>query len=636
MAATFAEKALARAAGLDTAHAGQILNITPHRVLSHDNTAAIRRIFAQISARVRTPDRLAITLDHAVPAPSTLHARNHAEIRAFVQEQHIPHFFEAGRGICHQVLSEQALVLPGQVVLGADSHTTHLGWLGAFGAGVGRSEVAALWATDQLWLRVPATIRIELVGALPPGVTSKDLALWILQHLGQDGGTYHAIEFAGEGLSTLSIDSRMVLPNMMAEAGVKNAYLPPDETLFQWLAPRLAARTGQSQEESLHTLREQALYPDPDASYLAQYRIDLTTLEPLVALPHNPAHTAPLSDVTNVPVHQAFLGTCTNGRLEDLAAAAEVLRLPDGGVRKIAPGTRFLVIPASRQVLQAALKQGYIETLVAAGAMIGTPGCGPCMGNHFGIPAPGENVISTANRNYQGRMGTPESDIYLASPAVVAASAVTGRITSPAELLASSPPPHPSASAWQELATASPQPQASLSPSSPATTSTQIQQGRVWKYGDHVNTDLIFPGKYTYTLREPAEWAAHALEDLDPNFAAAVQPGDIIVAGRNWGCGSSREQAVGCLQAAGVRIIIAESFARIYYRNAVNNGILPIVCPEAARLIQNGETIRVDLAQARIDCQAGSFTFTPLSPALQAILTAGGLIPLVKKEIKEM
>lgn len=636
MAATFAEKALARAAGLDTARAGQILNITPHRVLSHDNTAAIRRIFAQISTRVRTPDRLAITLDHAVPPPSTLHARNHAEIRAFVQEQHIPHFFEAGRGICHQVLSEQALVLPGQVVLGADSHTTHLGWLGAFGAGVGRSEVAALWATDQLWLQIPATIRIELVGALPAGVTSKDLALWILQHLGQDGGTYHAIEFAGEGLSTLSLDSRMVLPNMMAEAGVKNAYLPPDETLFQWLAPRLGARTGQSQEESLHALREQALYPDPDAFYLAQYRIDLTTLEPLVALPHNPAHTAPLSRVTNVPVHQAFLGTCTNGRLEDLAAAVEVLRLPDGSVRKIAPGTRFLVIPASRQVLQAALKQGYIETLVAAGAMIGTPGCGPCMGNHFGIPASDENVISTANRNYQGRMGTPESNIYLASPAVVAASAVTGRITAPAELLASSPPVQPSASAWQELATASPLPQASLSPSPPAATFVQIQQGRVWKYGDHVNTDLIFPGKYTYTLREPAEWAAHALEDLDPNFAAAVQPGDIIVAGRNWGCGSSREQAVGCLQAVGVRIIIAESFARIYYRNAVNNGILPIVCPEAARTIQHGETIRVDVAQARIHCQAGSFTFTPLSPALQAILTAGGLIPLVKKAVKEM
>lgn len=634
MAATFAEKALARAAGLNTARAGQILDITPQRVLSHDNTAAIRRIFSQISPRVRTPERLAITLDHAVPAPSTLHARNHAEIRTFVQEQHLPHFFDAGRGICHQVLSEEALVLPGQVVLGADSHTTHLGWLGAFAAGVGRSEVAALWATDRLWLRVPTTLRIELLGTLPPGVTSKDLALWILQHLGQDGGAYHALEFAGEGLSTLSIDSRMVLPNMMAEAGVKNAYLPPDETVFQWLAPRLAARTGQSREESLRTLREQALYPDHDASYFAQYRIDLTALEPLVALPHNPAHTAPLSAVANVPVQQAFLGTCTNGRLEDLAAAAAVLRLPDGRVRQIAAGTRFLVIPASQQVLQAALKQGYIQTLVEAGAMIGTPGCGPCMGNHFGIPAPGENVISTANRNYRGRMGTPESNIYLASPAVVAASAVSGRITAPAALLASSPPRRPHDPAWQELPTTPTL--SSAPPSSPrATAPTPIQQGRVWKYGDHVNTDLIFPGKYTYTLREASEWAAHALEDLDPDFAPAVQPGDIIVAGRNWGCGSSREQAVGCLQAAGVRIIIAESFARIYYRNAVNNGILPIICPEAARHIRNGETIRVDLAQARIHTQAGSFAFAPLAPTLQAILAAGGLIPLLQKKTRK-
>ncbi len=230
MGKTFVEKALARAAGLPSAVAGQIVDVTPDVVLSHDNSAAIARIFRDLGVdRVKYPERLAITLDHAVPAPTTLHAANHAEVRRFVAEQGIAHFFEAGRGICHQVLSEEALVLPGQTILGADSHTTHFGWLGAFGAGVGRSEVAALWATGKLWLRVPETIYVELTGELPPWVTAKDLSLWVLKLLGEEAGIYKAIEFGGPGLASLSIESRMVIPNMMAEGGAKSAYLPPDE-----------------------------------------------------------------------------------------------------------------------------------------------------------------------------------------------------------------------------------------------------------------------------------------------------------------------------------------------------------------------------------------------------------------------
>lgn len=232
---TFAEKALARAAGLNSAVAGQIVDATPDVALSHDNTAAIARIFRSLGVeRVKHPQRLAITLDHAVPAPTTLHATNHAEVRRFVAEQGIQHFFEAGRGICHQVLSEEALVLPGQLILGADSHTTHFGWLGAFGAGVGRSEMAAIWATGQLWLRVPETIRIDLTGELPSGVTAKDLSLTVLQLLGEEAGIYRAIEFGGPGLASLSLESRMVLPNMMAESGA---------TLLGWCG---RATTGSS------------------------------------------------------------------------------------------------------------------------------------------------------------------------------------------------------------------------------------------------------------------------------------------------------------------------------------------------------------------------------------------------------
>jgi len=427
---TFAQKAIARAAGLPDVAVGQIVDVRPDLILSHDNTAAIAAMFYRLGLkRVRDPDRLAITLDHAVPPPTPRHAQNHAEIRRFVAEQGIRNFFEAGRGICHQVLSEEALVLPGQMILGADSHTTHFGWMGAFGAGVGRSEVLALWATGEIWLRVPESIRIVLTGRLPPGVTAKDLCLRIFRDLGADGGLYRSVEFAGEGVRHLSIESRMVIANFMAEFGVKNAYLPPDDRVFDWLAPRRARRTGEPIEAVRERIAAGALYPDPDAPYEAEYVYRLEDLEPMVACPHAVDHVRPLREVAGTRIDMAFIGTCTNGRLEDIAAAAEILR-----GRRIAPGVRLLVIPASREVLEEALRRGFIQTLVEAGAMIGIPGCGPCMGNHMGIPAPGEVVISSGSRNFRGRMGTPEAEIYLASPAVVAASALRGVITDPREI----------------------------------------------------------------------------------------------------------------------------------------------------------------------------------------------------------
>ncbi len=414
---TFAEKALARAAGVASARAGDILDVRPDLIFSHDNSAAIRRIFLEIGAEnIARPDRMAITLDHAVPAPTTKHAQNHAEIREWVKAQQIAHFFEVGRGICHQVISEEALILPGETILGADSHSTHFGWLGAFGAGVGRTEMAALWATGELWMRVPDSMRITLSGKLAKGVTAKDIALRILGNYGVDGGIYYSIEFAGDALQHLSLDERAVLPNMMAEFGAKNAYLPPDEPIFAYL-------------EAKRTRDYTPLYPDSDAVYAEDYALDVRQLEPQIALPHQPDNVVNVSEVVGEPIQQAFIGTCTNGRLEDLQAAAEILR-----GQKVQ--CRLVVIPASSQVLLAATRAGYIETLVEAGAAIGTPGCGPCMGNHMGIPAPNEVTLSSANRNFKGRMGTPEAPVYLASPYVVAASAIQGKIADPREILA--------------------------------------------------------------------------------------------------------------------------------------------------------------------------------------------------------
>ena len=435
MGKTFAEKALARASGNREVVAGQIVDAQPDVILSHDNTAAIWKIFKSLGVeRVKNPERLAITLDHAVPAPTTQHAQNHAEVRRFVAEMGVRNFFEVGRGICHQVLSEEAVVLPGQLILGADSHTTHYGWMGAFGAGIGRSEVAALWATGELWMRVPESIKIEVTGELPPGVTSKDLCLRIIGDLGADGGLYTSVEFHGDAISNMSLESRMVIPNMMAEFGVKNSYLAADRSVVEWLANRRARRLERDGEEfDLSNLQSEiernALTPDLDASYAASYHYDAARLEPFVACPHTVDNVKPLSQVKGTRVQQAFLGTCTNGRLEDLAAAAEILR-----GKQIARGTRMIVIPASSEVLRDALARGYIQIFLDAGAVLGTPGCGPCMGNHMGIPAPGEVTISSANRNFRGRMGTRDAEIYLASPAVVAASAIKGEIADPKEI----------------------------------------------------------------------------------------------------------------------------------------------------------------------------------------------------------
>ena len=417
MPQTFAEKVLARKAGLKKTVPGQIVEITPDVALSHDNTAPIYGIFQRMGGqRVFDPEMHAIFIDHAAPAPTTKHAENHRIIREFVADQGIEHFFDVGRGICHQVLVEEGLALPGEVVLGSDSHTPHAGVMGAFGAGIGRSEMASIWATGQLWLRVPESMKIVVNGKLNPGVTSKDLALKVIGDLGADGGLYMSVEWHGEAIQAMSLSQRATLPNMMAEMGVKNSYLPPDGKVLAYLEGR-ARRPFEVVE------------PDPDAKYAQSHAYDAAEVEPMIACPHTVDHVKPLSEVAGTHVDQAFLGTCTNGRLEDLAAAADVL-----AGKKIADGTRMLVIPASSQVYMEALKAGYIETFLNAGAVIESPGCGPCMGNHMGVPAVGEVSISTANRNFRGRMGTKESEVYLASPAVVAASAVVGEITHPKDI----------------------------------------------------------------------------------------------------------------------------------------------------------------------------------------------------------
>jgi 3-isopropylmalate/(R)-2-methylmalate dehydratase large subunit len=417
MPQTFAEKILARKAGLDRTVAGQIVEVAPDVMLSHDNAAPIYGLFQKMGGqRIFAPDRVAVILDHATPAPSTQHAENHRIIREFVKEQGIVNFYDVGRGICHQILVESGLALPGELVVGSDSHTPHAGVMGAFAAGIGRTEMASVWAIGDLWLRVPESLKITVTGQLREGVTSKDLALAVIGDLKADAAIYMSVEWHGEAIEALPLSQRATLTNIMAEMGAKNSYIPPDKKVFDFLKDR-ARRNFEP------------VYPDPDAEYTREVTYQAEDIEAMVACPHTVDNVKPLSEVRGTHIDQAFLGTCTNGRLDDLAAAAAVL---EG--RQIADGRRMIIIPASQAVYLAALQAGYMETFLKAGAVVESPGCGPCMGNHLGVPAVGEVSISTANRNFRGRMGTKESEIYLASPAVVAASAVAGVIESPDNL----------------------------------------------------------------------------------------------------------------------------------------------------------------------------------------------------------
>ena len=414
MGQTFAEKVLARKAGLTSVVPGQIVIVSPDRLLTHDNTAAISKLFRRIGVeRIADPAMSVIVLDHVTPPANEAYATNHQVIRNFVKEQGIAAFFDVGEGICHQVMPEKGHVWPGAVIVGSDSHTPTHGAFGAFATGIGRTEAAAVLATGSIWLRVPDSIRVDITGRLPDRVTAKDVILHVIGHVGSGGASYCSVEFHGDTMQDMSIAGRMVLTNMAAEMGAKNAVVEADAKTHRWLLGRVSG--GYTPEQA-----------DPDASYLASYGFDISDLSPQVAIPHAVDNVAPVTDVEGIRIEQGVIGTCTNGRLEDLAAAAKILR-----GKRIAQAVRLLILPASREVLLAAMKEGIIQDLIAAGATLLNPGCGPCLGAHQGCMAPGEITISTANRNFRGRMGSTAAEIYLASPATVAASALAGAIADP-------------------------------------------------------------------------------------------------------------------------------------------------------------------------------------------------------------
>lgn len=418
MGKTFAQKIIALKAGKVSVKPTEIVDVSPDVVMSHDNTGDIASIFESIGVkRVLQPSKIIIPLDHCVPAATESYAFNHKQIREFVSKQQIQHFYDINTGICHQVLPEKGHVLPGTLILGSDSHTTTYGAFGAFATGVGRSEMAAIWATGKLWLMVPRTFKINVNGKFSEGVYAKDLILHIIGDLGADGALYRAVEFCSQAIRDMSIEGRMTLCNMSVEMGAKIGYVEVDEKTIQWLAPRT--------NEKYDVIKS-----DPDADFERIIDYDVADLEPKIACPHAVDNVRLVREVAGLNIDQAFIGTCTNGKLEDLSIAASILK-----GKRIARKVRLLILPASREIYINAVRLGIIEELANAGAVILNPGCGPCIGAHQGALAPGEICLSTANRNFKGRMGCNEAEIYLASPATVAASALEGKIADPRRYL---------------------------------------------------------------------------------------------------------------------------------------------------------------------------------------------------------
>jgi 3-isopropylmalate/(R)-2-methylmalate dehydratase large subunit len=585
---TFAEK-------IFNATSGDIVFARPDLVLTHDNTSSIFKTFLKMGGgKVADPDQLLVVLDHNAPPPDSKLADQYQEIRKIVDSQAITKFYDVGNGICHQIMSHHAK--PGMLIVGSDSHTSTAGAFNAFAAGIDRTESAGIWKRGETWFRVPESVKINLTGHLPVNVSSKDLSLWIIGMIGSDGANYMSVEYCGEGVESLNISDRMTIANLASEMGAKNAVFPADSVL-----------------SSFYGKYVEGIRADNDAIYSKTYEIDLTELFPVVAIPHNVDKIKSVYEVEGTPVDEGLIGTCTNGRIEDLRVASAVLK-----GKHIKKGFQLNVVPASRIILLQAIREGLLETLIEAGANILPPSCGPCLGTGLGIPASGHTVISTANRNFLGRMGNRNSSIYLASPEVVAISALNGVITHPGNKRKGEKYPF----AIKENRVS------------------EIKEGdkrrynKVWNYSDadNLNTDQMFAGKHTYKIlsSDPAAIIPFLLEDFDPAFSKNVSEGDIIIAGDNFGCGSSREHPAVGLAYAGIKAVIVKSVNRIFYRSCINQGLPVVVHREAVEAYKPGDNIDIHLDRGEINIGEKTFNFTPLPDMLREILDKKGLINFMK------
>ncbi|MGH8092976.1 MAG: homoaconitase [Chthoniobacterales bacterium] len=655
MALTLVEKIAARHAdGLvagTVVRAGDFVSIRPRHVMTHDNTGAVMPKFRQIGATaISDPGQPVFAIDHDIQNTTPKNLEKYARIEAFAREQGVD-YYPPGTGISHQVMVEQGYVVPGALVVASDSHSNLYGAVAALGTPVVRTDAASIWATGVTWWQVPKVGKVVLKGKLSPGVKGKDVIIALCGLFNKDEVLNHAVEFTGDGVAAFSMDARMTIANMTTEWGALAGVFPFDETTVKYLRSRVPAfsnpgrpgtrgaksRSGYSNAEIDAWWDDRAnLSADADANYAIELELDLATVVPHVSGPNEVKTMVSLPEMQrkHVPIQKAYLLSCVNARFEDLHDAAEVVR---SGGKRVADGVEFYLAAASAEVQAKAESVGDWQTLVDAGAIALPPGCGTCIGLGRGLVQKGEIAISATNRNFKGRMGDPDAQVYLGSPAVVAASALAGFICAPRD--------------FAEQAAGTAVRRAQSEP--PADVSVEIVdgfppsvRGRVLFIDkDNLNTDGIYAGKHTYRDdMTPEQMAEVTFENYDPNFNTLYQKGDVVVGGLNFGTGSSREQAATALKFKGIPCVIAASFSETYKRNAFNNGFVVFECPELvehlrATLKDRKPTtiagdITIDYGKSVLTIDGKSFSFPPLSPAAQELIVAGGAENLVAARLK--
>ncbi|KAJ3189237.1 mitochondrial Homoaconitase [Gaertneriomyces sp. JEL0708] len=634
--------------------------------MTHDNTAAVMSKFKSIgAASFFQPKQPVFTLDHDVQNRSEKNLAKYKSIEEFARNHNVD-FYPAGRGIGHQILIEEGYAFPYTMTVASDSHSNMYGGIGALGTPIVRTDAAAIWATGRTWWQIPPVAKVEMLNALPEGVTGKDVIVALCGLFNKDEVLNTAIEFTGDsGVSSLSVDERLSIANMTTEWGALAGVFPVDAVTIDWLKARAAhlALTRRDPHPRINTERIANLANNPvradvDAYYAKHLIIDLSTVSPHVSGPNSVKVATPLLELEakNIKIHKAYLVSCVNSRASDLRAAARILR-----GRKVAEGVEFYVAAASTDVQREVEESGDWAELLRAGARALPAGCGPCIGLGAGLLKDGEVGISATNRNYKGRMGSPQAQAYLSSPAVVAASAVAGKLCGPASL----PPLHDTLSiAWPSsaIATAPKISYRELSPSDSSSsrmTTADVVTGfpatlrgeLLFCDADNLNTDGIYPGKYTYVDDIPPEKMAEVvMENYDQNFASIVQKNDVLVTGFNFGTGSSREQAATALIHAGIRVVLAGSFSETFKRNAINNGLVVLEAPALVRDLRSAFASRkaltkrtgwkgtIDLVNGQLILEEGGqgkqkYSIPPVGRAAQELVVEGGLESWVKNRI---
>jgi len=633
---------------------GDYISIEPAYVMTHDNTGAVIPKFVSIGAqRLANPRQVVITLDHDIQNKEEKNLIKYKKIEEFANKFGAD-FYPAGRGIGHQIMCEEGYAWPGTLVVASDSHSNMYGGLGCLGTPIVRTDASAIWATGRTWWQIPPVSKVELKGRLQEGVTGKDIILFLCGLFNKDEVLNHALEFTGDGIKELSVDQRLTIANMTTEWGAVAGLFPIDLITIAWLKNRaeyikkrglegVASDIGSNGIHPRINLDKisdienelQNLIPDQNAFYAKVLSIDLSAIEPQIAGPNSVKIHSPISQISKqkIKIDKAYLVSCVNSRVDDLSVAAKMV---DG--KRIADGVKFYIGAASSEVQFESEKNGDWQKLINAGAIPLPPGCGPCIGMGAGLLEDGEVGISATNRNFKGRMGSPSAQAYLASPRIVALSALHGFITDNTSYISQKIFENVIINSdYNKVASST-----ELLPEFP----NKINGELLFCYQDNLNTDGIFPGKYTYNDElTPIEQAKVVMENYDPQFKKLVKEKDILVGGFNFGTGSSREQAATALKYSGIKLVIAGSFNETYKRNAINNGFLTIECSQLVNHLKNkfgkknltkrtGIHVEIDFNYSIINTKKNIYSFTPIGIAAQELIVLEGLENWIRNKIK--